>query len=393
MTERNPRYDGLHVFKPDLRELRAGDIILTKNAEGASSKGRLQSDLIARVTGGNFSHALLCTTPPTLIEAIGEGVSNISAQVCFAHDLKHVRVLRYGDQRIASAAASAAMRLFGQQYSVSTAVRSIFTTESAPGSLDDETFCSALVATAFRCAGAPKFASIDPMKVTPAVLEKADYFVNVTSQVFMRILSPNNIERMSALDGDRIASPMAIQTALFGSYYAIVGPRIRSFIASHPSFGYRNPVSFFECLTFIIDALVACNKSPHNIEREYVLAELKSIDDDMLSLLVQGKLEEMYRAAELVDEDSIRYSISESFEANPDINLVDTQGLIVSTKAQIDSRSSIFDDLQRGYSRTWDEWLRIQETVIRMQVNRLRVLQEVMARVFPGETLAAKANP
>jgi hypothetical protein len=126
MIERNPEYDGLYVFKPNLAELQSGDIILTRNAETTSFKGKAQSDAIARATGGNFSHALLCSIPPTLIEAIGDGVSNVSAQICFVHDLQHVRVLRYPDQTIARAAGSAALKFVGQGYSVRNAIRSIF---------------------------------------------------------------------------------------------------------------------------------------------------------------------------------------------------------------------------------------------------------------------------
>jgi len=72
MVERNPKYDGLHVFKLDLNRLNSGDVLLTRNAETASSTAKLVSDLIAKTTGGNFTHALLCTKPPTFIEAVGE---------------------------------------------------------------------------------------------------------------------------------------------------------------------------------------------------------------------------------------------------------------------------------------------------------------------------------
>jgi hypothetical protein len=65
MAERNPRYDGLDVFKPDLNKLLSGDVFLTRNAVSTSFKGKVQSDAIANATGGNFSHALLCTIPPT----------------------------------------------------------------------------------------------------------------------------------------------------------------------------------------------------------------------------------------------------------------------------------------------------------------------------------------
>jgi hypothetical protein len=88
---------------------------------------------------------------------------------------------------------------------------------------DNRTFCSALVSTAFRAGGAPEFSKIDPMKTTPATLEKSAHFVDVTSQVFMRILSPNNIEEMSALDGDRIPSPMFGHMNMSGVAHVQIG--------------------------------------------------------------------------------------------------------------------------------------------------------------------------
>ncbi|MBB4383627.1 hypothetical protein [Bradyrhizobium sp. SBR1B] len=40
MTVRNPRYDGLHVFKLDSNAMQPGDVIVTRNAEAATAKGR-----------------------------------------------------------------------------------------------------------------------------------------------------------------------------------------------------------------------------------------------------------------------------------------------------------------------------------------------------------------
>ena len=125
MVERNPKYDGLHVLRLDLSRLNSGDVLLTRNVETASFIGKFVSDRIAKATRGNFSHALLCTRPPTLIEAIGHGVSNISGQICFAHDLKNVRLLRYHDSAIAGEAGSAALSFLGRKYSVYAALRSI----------------------------------------------------------------------------------------------------------------------------------------------------------------------------------------------------------------------------------------------------------------------------
>jgi hypothetical protein len=50
MVERNPRYDGLHVYKIDVAKLMPGDVLLTRNVETSSSKGKLQSSTIMKAT-------------------------------------------------------------------------------------------------------------------------------------------------------------------------------------------------------------------------------------------------------------------------------------------------------------------------------------------------------
>lgn len=101
MIERNPKYDGRYVYVTDLSKLKPSDVLLTRNSETSSKKAGFQSGAIAKATRGTYSHAMLCPVPPTFIEAVGHGVSNVSAQRCFIHDLKNVRVLRYPDAAIA----------------------------------------------------------------------------------------------------------------------------------------------------------------------------------------------------------------------------------------------------------------------------------------------------
>jgi uncharacterized protein YycO len=175
MIQRNPRYDGLHVYKVDLTKLMPGDVLLTRNAETALPPAKIFASLITIATDGNFSHAMLCTRPPTFIEAIGRGVSNVSVQNCFAHDLKNVRLLRYHNSATADEAGSVALRFVGQRYSFHAALHSVLPNVQILDVPEDRLFCSALVAAAFRKAGAPEFAAVDPMKVKPATLEKATY--------------------------------------------------------------------------------------------------------------------------------------------------------------------------------------------------------------------------
>ncbi|WP_338702080.1 YiiX/YebB-like N1pC/P60 family cysteine hydrolase (plasmid) [Bradyrhizobium sp. 26S5] len=385
MKEKNPRYNGLWVFKPDLTKLRPGDVILTRNAEASSFKGKRRSDIIAKVTRGKFSHALICTALPTLIEALADGVSNISAQNCFVHDLKHVRVLRYPNQAIARAAASEAFKFFGKEYSVQAALRSVLPGVPISDSGDDKTFCSALVAAVYRVAGAPEFASIHPMKTTPATLEKSAHFADVTSDVFVSVLSPSNIEEMSALDGDRAVSPMAGQSKLLNSYYAKLSVPIDEFFAQYPTLTLKKPTSFFECLPFINSACIAANRLPDHPEANKAREQVRFIDDLAFELLLEGKWQAMMKAAQAIDDEGMRYSLEESFKADPDVNLADTLGMIKATQDQIVSRSSILID-PVGQSHVWDEWVRMTHEAVSELNTRLNVLNEVLERVFPSAT-------
>ncbi len=290
MPERNPRYDGTFVFIPDLTRIRRGDILLTRNPESSAFKGKAVSELIATATGGSFSHALLCTDPPTFIEAIQDFVSNISVQNCFVHDLSNVRVLRYSDRQIAETAASKALTLLGQKYSIRGAILSLIPDLTLPESVNEQTFCSALVATAYRTAGALEFAATDPMKTTPASLEKIANFEDVTALVFNRKLAPQNIEELNALDGDRIRTPFIAQGELLNEYCQTLAPSINELIRKFPFEIAWKPETFFECLSFIIDGFRGCDALPDVYIKNELLRDLCLIDKIASELLKEGKL-------------------------------------------------------------------------------------------------------
>ncbi len=381
VAKRNPRYDNLYVFKPDLSKLRPGDIILTRNVEGDSLKGRAQSAAIARATNGHFSHALFCTIPPTLMEAIGEGVSNVTAQICFVHDLANIRILRYRDPSIARKAAAAAAVFLGKGYSVRKAIRSIAPGATEPSPDSDQTFCSALVASALRAADAPEFTALNPFKITPAFLEKADCFLDVTQDVFIKILSPNNIEEMSALDGERIASPLAPQASLFNGYYLKLSPLIRDFAKKYTALPPEKlPASFLDCLSFVDVTYSALEMGPLSQEGSLAYKHLQSVDDAAYAMLASGEIMKMLEAADEFENENNQYSLSESFKQHPDISRNDTFGLISATKQQIDVRSSILG--RRSKSIAWTEWQRITQFTVDVLTRRLQVLEEIRTRVF-----------
>jgi hypothetical protein len=381
MAERNPKYDGRYVYVIDASKLKPGDVLLTCNAETSSPKGQLQSSTIAKAISGNYSHALLCTVPPTLIEAVGHGVSNITAQRCFIHELKNARVLRYHDVALAKDAGSRALPYLGQRYSIRKAVQSILPNTKLAKVSDDKLFCSALVAAAYRTAGAKELENIDPMKVTPATLEKANFFTDVTGEVFVRVLSPNNIEEMSALDGDRQLSPMDKQVQLFQEFGDMLLPKIREFIKTTPEATFtRIPKTFLECVPFIEVARGFCEEMPVSQAARYKIAE---IDEVAYALLADGRMEKIHADATELDEKSLRYTIEQSFLPSPDIDLREMRALIAVTRQQIASRSSKPE--RRETSRVGIKWREMDDKIVDVQKRRLVGLEESLKRAFPGE--------
>lgn len=375
--DRNSYYDGLDVYKPNVSKLVVGDILLTRNRRAESMKGRRQADVISAVTGGRFSHALLCSLPPTFIEAIGAGVSTLSMQNCFCHDLSDVCLLRYPNTQVAHAAGSWAVTRLGQGYSVRKAVLSVAPNVRVPGA-DEGTFCSALVATAFSVAGAAEFLSGNPFSITPADLQRMGCLVNVTASVFQRMLSPRNIEQMTALDGDRAVTPSVQQAQIHAQLQAQLTPCIEAILISYPDYDYPLPKTFFECLEFIIKSMAI---QPSRIPK-ILRAELEVLDKTASELLSGGALDEMISAMVELEAGEAKRLLEESFATKPNIDRSDLQNVHQVTLRQIDERSRIFSDpdLPRGASLSWDKWLELTEKTVDAMKARSAVLAEVIAR-------------
>jgi hypothetical protein len=218
------------------------------------------------------------------------------------------------------------------------------------------------------------------MKVTPATLEKAGYLTDVTEEVFARVLSPSNIEQMSALDGDRQPSPLEQQAKLFQEFSIILLPKIREFINTTPEINFELvPKTFLECVPFIEAARRFCEDRPTLQEARKNIAE---IDDVAYSLLADGRLEKMHADATAHDEASIRYTIEQSFLPNPDIDPRETRALIAATRQQIASRSG--GRQREQVSRIAKKWQEISDEVVRVQKRRQVALEESFQRAFPG---------
>jgi hypothetical protein len=212
-------------------------------------------------------------------------------------------------------------------------------------------------------------------------LEKANFFTDVTAEVFVRVLSPRNVEEMSALDGDRQPSPTEKQVKLFQEFSGILLPKIREFIKTTPEATFTLiPTTFLECVPFIEGARRFCEEMPVSQAARYKIAE---IDEVAYALLADGRMEKIHADATESDEKSIRYTIEQSFLPSPDIDLSETCALIAATRQQIASRSG--KPQRREISRVGIKWREMDNKIVDEQKRRLVVLEEALKRAFPGE--------
>ena len=368
------RYDGKHVLVFDHAALRSGDVVLTMNATAASTIDRAKAKVIARTTGGTFSHALMCTTPPTLIEAISEGVSNISTLRCFVHHPDHLRVLRYTDPQIAAKAGTIAAAAIGKPYATVAALLSIAPIEADQH--QSKVFCSALVAASFKRAGAPELSDINPNKVTPIGL--AGFGLEDVTHVVMRaILAPQNVEELSALDGDRTSSPMSGQAALMNDAFEKIRPSLNAFWNKHYLPGTSQITSFMDCLNLVEGGLRFARGNAANDGVEALAVDLRRLDAAILSAIPSERFLEMMRATILLDSDSLRRIVAESFKSDPDIDVAHVVGMLETSRRQYAMRFANHNVLSSALT----EWLRIQWSDEAYRREKIAALEGVCRRL------------
>lgn len=380
---RNAKYDGLTVLLPDVSRLRPGDILLTLNAEGDDPKGTKMSRAITRTTRGRFSHALICSTPPTFVEAIGPGVSTLSLARCFAHKGENVRVLRYPDTNVATKAARLAQLEVGREYSTAKAVASILPQQVIDKIADHGIFCSALVAQVFSAAGAAEFSETAIEKTTPATIDLLDGLVDITSDIFKPALAPSNIEIMSALDGNRVATPSSRQTEINNRYANALRPAASRIALMYPDAGLVVPTTLFQTIKFIMDAVDAIPivDVPRRLDFE---AELAELDRQAADLMDTGEQAELLRGIIDVDAAQLQRNLTESFKANPDINVQAMRNYLEVSLTQLEARRRAlqsFIDWGMERSRTVRSYVALQEQTLKPIQQRVALLREILRRV------------
>jgi hypothetical protein len=348
MSERiQSRYDGLTVYLPNVGASRPGDVLLTRNMHGSSVKSPKGSDLIRRATGGRFSHALICTSPPTFLEAATTGVATISLARCFAHELSNVRVLRHPDSEIAAKAAIFAQYELGRDYSKAAALGSLFPPVVLARGRHRGTFCSALVAQVFTAAGCPLFAKFPRERTTPATLDAMDWLLDVTSETFRPGLAPNGLEEMSALDGDRVLSLAARQTDISNAFAKSHLPEAERIAAAHPELELEVTPTLYGILHFIVETLDRADRvlPPRS---EQLLAEIVALDERSAASLQGSGLANLLAEVSAKDDAMLQQNLADSFERRPNIDVPALRGYLKASREQLAARE--------GALAKWSEW-------------------------------------
>lgn len=330
------------VYLPDASALRPGDIVLTRRREGGGSHIKA-AWAIAQATGGAFSHALICTSPPTLIEALpGGGVSTLSLGRAFAYGRDAVRVLRYSNAEIAEEAARRAQLELGRDYSVAKAVLSVTALE-APAS-DRGVFCSALVAQAFVDAGAPEFARTPPHRTTPATLEYLEGFKDVTDTVFRAAPSPRNLHTLVALDGERVPSPSLRQSEISAAYAKRLSPVVAAIQRDFRS-APRSPVTTLNgCIKFLLDAYDVVDKA--GADAPALNGRLQILDGLAAGFLNSGEFADLYEALREIDRDTFAVAAAESFKRDPDLDVMALRAQRDASEAELPKRIEALADFR-----------------------------------------------
>lgn len=374
---------GSKVYLPKSDALRPGDIILTRNKNAESAVDIKTSSTVAKISKGSFSHAMIVSHAPTVVEAMPAGVGVFSLHRSLVHQIENVRVLRYADAEIALKAAKRTQSEVGRTYCKRKAIASIF-----PERIIDEIshrgiFCSALVAQVFAEAGAPEFKALNINKVTPGTLEHLEFLEDVTDEIFYEALPPANAEALSALDGDRVASPSNKQTALTLDYAKELIPFSDKIVGDYPELGLTAPSTFYKSIEFVMDAINATDQVPPADRDAYVEA-IASFDELLAEILDRGELRAVAEEMISLEAAENQRMLEESFKAEPDIDIPSLRSSIKFTEGQIAARQTSLDSFinwGEGTSGAVDRWIEFNRLMVKPYEYRLQLSREVLQRI------------
>lgn len=310
-------------YLPLTDKLRQGDIILVRG-ENLASKG------IRAATRGQFSHAMICVDPPTMIEAVPGHVRNLSLSRCYIENIKNIRVLRYPDKSIAVKAAREASLWLDMPYSILAAICSVKNMPSKHS--DSGVFCSRLVAEAYRKAGGDFVDGQPTSKITPAMIEAEPNLQDITASFFELAPIDYNLDALSALDVDVLPWVVDELSQMRRNCAEGVLPALREYEDAHPTKKKLIP-SFMR----IIDLLISGKELPRNDatgERKHLAA----IDRAFHASISKSGLEEGYYNLILIQDRESADLISDSLQIIPRFDIVSIEQSIANS-GRIDRRA------------------------------------------------------
>ena len=379
-------YDSRTVWLPAVGLVRPGDILLTNNVESTAAKGLKISGVIRAATGGHFSHAMICSSPPTFIEAVTGGVQTVSLARCFAHDIANVRLLRHPDAAIAAQAAARAQREVGRSYSVPRAVGSVLP-GTAGRAADRGTFCSALVAQCYALAGAECFQRVSLERTTPATIEAMVELEDITALVFASQLAPNNIATMPALDGDGVTSASRPQTEISARYADALLPLADALVASFPEASLTLTPTLYGMLQLIHDAFLAFPRIAEGRQEAY-FDSFNTLDGRLAALIESGEMMGLIASVNNSEAGMIERNLRESLKVTPDIDAAAFRNLYEASQLDLARREEALDryNAQPGPSKAMRANMAVDRAVAEGLRQRNAVMADILARIAPSET-------
>lgn len=377
------RFDNRMVWLPRVDRLLAGDILLTTGTASSEGKERKQSGAIRMVTGGHFSHALICSEPPAFVEALPGGASVLSLVNCFALERTNIRLLRYPDQGVAARAARLAQLEVGRDYSFSKAIRSVFPDATLRRVRDHGIFCSALVAQVFVDSGSQRFAATPVDRTTPATIEYLEGLADITDHVFVERLAPRNVETMVALDGSGPKRVSERQTELSARYARETMPLAEAITLRFPQAGLEIRPTYFGTLQFILNA----NKAAPSLAPAHLpafLDDLRELDEALYRLISSGEYEALLAEIHALDDLTLQNCLAQSFAPDPDMDLEVLLAFYQTTVSQVETRTAACSEIERaaaGRSRSIGAYAAIEWGAIAHLETRRAVLVEVLTRL------------
>jgi len=194
-------------WRLDSSRLHPGDIILTTVPHS------LKHTAIRAVTRSPYTHAIIVTSPPLAVEAVGAGVVRVNLGGYIIRNQASVRILRLSTEAPAAAreVAEYAESKILRAYTLKDAVFSVVA--RAPESDTTQYFCSDLVARAYQHARTPLTAK-EPKKTTPGDLAESRLLKDVTGDCLVAASLLSLATASGALDDFAPGTPHHMEVQL-----------------------------------------------------------------------------------------------------------------------------------------------------------------------------------